>query len=78
VILDEEFPPGYAERLTDAVLRSLGTPSLLPYEQTVGIATDAPVRITAQMKTSVSNAGVTKITYEATSVERLDGDQPSQ
>ena len=24
VILDEEFPPGYAERLTDAVLRILG------------------------------------------------------
>jgi len=28
VILGEEFPPGYAERLTDAVLRSLGPPSL--------------------------------------------------
>ena len=24
VILDEEFPPGYSERLTDAVLRALG------------------------------------------------------
>ena len=24
VILDQDFPPGYAERLTDAVLRALG------------------------------------------------------
>ncbi|OBH55022.1 hypothetical protein A5687_03345 [Mycobacterium mantenii] len=46
----------------------------LPYDQTVGIATDARVRITAQMKTSVSNAGVTKVTYEAIEVEHLDGD----
>jgi hypothetical protein len=27
VILDQDFPPGYAERLTDAVLRSLGAKS---------------------------------------------------
>ena len=46
--------------------------SQLPYEQTSGIATDMWVRIIAQMKTSVSNAGVTRVTYEATSVERLD------
>ncbi|MDH6199025.1 hypothetical protein M2272_005692 [Mycobacterium frederiksbergense] len=46
----------------------------LPYDQTVGIATDARVRVIAQMKTSVSNAGVTKITYEATSVRRIDVD----
>ena len=26
IILGEEFPPGYTERLTDAVLRSLGAP----------------------------------------------------
>ncbi|TQR82627.1 hypothetical protein D8S82_31035 [Mycobacterium hodleri] len=47
----------------------------LPYDQTVGIATDTRVRIEAQMKTSVSNAGVTKVTYEATSVQRLDDAQ---
>jgi len=46
----------------------------LPYDQTVGIATDAHVRLSARMKTSVSNAGVTKVTYEATAVERLDGE----
>jgi Tetracyclin repressor-like, C-terminal domain len=27
VILDQDFPPGYAERLTDAVFRSLGAKS---------------------------------------------------
>jgi hypothetical protein len=27
VILAQDFPPGYAERLTDAVLRSLGAKS---------------------------------------------------
>jgi hypothetical protein len=50
--------------------------SRLPYEQTVGIATDARLRITAQMKTAVSHAGVTRITYEAISVDRLDVERP--
>jgi hypothetical protein len=41
----------------------------LPYDQTIGIATGASVRLTAQMKTSITNAGVTKVTYEARGVE---------
>jgi hypothetical protein len=44
----------------------------LPHEQAVGIATGDRVRITAQLKTVTSNAGVTKATYEALSVEVLD------
>ncbi|KUI17396.1 hypothetical protein AU191_08785 [Mycolicibacterium acapulense] len=43
----------------------------LPPEQTVGIATNDRVRITAQMKTSVTTAGVAKTTYDATRVERI-------
>lgn len=43
----------------------------IPHEQTVGIATHDRVRVTAQMKTSVSSAGVSKTTYEGLSVERL-------
>ncbi|MGB3476403.1 MAG: hypothetical protein WBA69_16640 [Mycobacterium sp.] len=43
----------------------------IPHEQTVGIATYDRVRITAQMKTSVTTAGVSKTTYEGLTVERL-------
>lgn len=43
----------------------------VPHEQTIGIATHDLVRITAVMKTSVSTAGVSKTTYEATQVERI-------
>ncbi|OSC32061.1 hypothetical protein B8W69_02900 [Mycobacterium vulneris] len=46
--------------------------SNLPHDQTFGIATGARLRILAEMKTSVSNAGVTKTTYEATHVEKIN------
>jgi hypothetical protein len=48
----------------------------IPHDQTVGIATHDRIRITAEMKTSVTSAGASKTTYEATQVERLsDSDE---
>ena len=48
----------------------------LPPSQTLGIATGERIRIHAQMRTTVSNTGVTRTVYEAQGIERIpDEDQ---
>ena len=43
----------------------------LPSSQTLGIATGERIRIQAQMRTTVSNTGVSRTVYEAQGVERI-------
>jgi hypothetical protein len=45
---------------------------LASHDQTIGISTYDRVRITAQMKTSVSTGGASKTTYEALQIGRLE------